>query len=137
MQVIEYKVSLIGQGNSGKSLFLKRLLNNTNQIENLDYKPTLGVDVSLIDLSGESGKIRLNIWDCAGDPRYRGLKDQYHIDTQAAFIFRKSNDNSYLEFENELPSNIPKLYINDYRLNNPEKTVEQYKHLLYQFITDI
>ena len=137
MQVIEYKVSLIGQSNSGKTLFLERLLNGTNQIENLEYKPTLGVEVSPIDLNGDFGKIRLNIWDCAADSRYRGLKDQYHLDTQGALIFRKNNDNSYLEFENELPSNIPKLYINDYNLNNPEKTVEQYKQLLYQFITDI
>ena len=39
----------------------------------------MGVEVIPIDLHGEFGKIRLNFWDNAGDERYRGLKDKYHI----------------------------------------------------------
>lgn len=137
MQTNEFKVSLIGPSNLGKSLFLKRLINNSNNISYQEYKPTLGVDVVSLDLNGILGKIRLNIWDCAGDSRYRGLKEKYHLDTNAAIIFRNSNDDSYLEFENELSIGTMCEYIIDYNLNNPEKSISEYKDLLYNFIINI
>ena len=61
MQTREFKVSLIGPPNLGKTLFLKRLLNDKNNIDYHDYIPTLGSDVSSLDLNGIMGKIRLNI----------------------------------------------------------------------------
>ena len=137
MQVNECKVSLVGPPNSGKTLFLKRLLNNSNNIDYHEYIPTLGVDVYPIDLNGIMGKIRLNIWDCAGDSRYRGLAEKYHFDTKAAVVFRKSNDESYLEFKNELPIGTMCEFINDYDLSNPEKSVSEYKQMLYNFIINI
>ena len=137
MQTREFKISLIGPPNLGKTLFLKRLLNDTNNLEYCDYIPTLGSDVSLLDLNGPNGKIRLNIWDCAGDSRYRGLGEKYHLDTKAAIVFRKSNDNSYLEFQNELPEGTMCEFIEDYNLNSPEKSVSEYKQMLYNFILNI
>lgn len=73
MQVSEYKVSLIGKKNIGKknigkTCFLKRL-NNTFS-EDSNYIPTLGVSVSPIDILGSNSKIRLNVWDIAGDERF-------------------------------------------------------------------
>jgi len=130
MQKPNFKITLLGLPNSGKTTFLKRLIKNTNEIEYNDYIPTLGVDVSEFDIND----IRLNIWDCAGDQRYRGLKSGYHIDTKAAIIFRKNNDNSYLEYLNELPENIPVIYIDDYNVNNPSYSVIYYKNILYNLI---
>ena len=137
MQTREFKVSLIGPSNLGKTLFLKRLLNDTNNLEYNDYIPTLGSDVSSLELDGNYGKIRLNIWDCAGDSRYRGLGEKYHLDTKAAIVFRKSDDHSYLEFENELPEGTECEFIEDYNLTNPEKSVSEYKQMLYNFIINI
>jgi GTP-binding nuclear protein Ran len=77
MQINEYKVSIIGKNGIGKTSFLRRLNNTYKETNN--YIPTLGVEVIPIDLHGEFGKIRLNFWDNAGDERYRGLKDKYHI----------------------------------------------------------
>ena len=137
MQTREFKVSLIGPPNLGKTLFLKRLLNDTNNIDYHDYSPTLGADVYSLDLNGSNGKIRLNIWDCGGDYRYRGLGEKYHLDTKAAIVFKKSNDESYLEFQNELPEGTICEFINDYNLNSPEKSVAEYKQMLYNFILNI
>jgi len=137
MQTKEFKVSLIGPPNLGKTLFLKRLLNDTNNLDYQEYIPTLGSDVSSLDLNGSNGKIRLNIWDCAGDSRYRGLGEKYHLDTKAAIIFRKSNDDSYIEFQNELPEGPICEFIEDYNLTNPEKSVSEYKQMLYNFIINI
>ena len=128
MQTPEFKVSLIGPSGSGKSSFVKRLLYVYNHI--YASENTLGVDVVTIDIHRNNTKIRLNIWDCAGDQSYRGLREGYHIDTNAAIIFRKSDNYGHEIYENELPENIPKLYIDDYNLKNPEYTIDQYKILL-------
>tara|TARA_B100001758_G_C18269598_1_gene535621 strand:- start:159 stop:563 length:405 start_codon:yes stop_codon:yes gene_type:complete len=134
MQTREYKVSLIGPSEVGKSSFLKRLLYGYNHI--YVTEKTLGVDVIPIDIHNNNDKIRLNIWDCAGDENYRGLKDKYHIDTQAAIIFRNSNKGNNYNYENELPENIPKFYVDNYNLQNPEHTVEEYKTMLYNMINN-
>ena len=131
MQVSEYKVSLVGKKNIGKTCFLKRLNNTFSEESN--YIPTLGVSVSPIDILGNNGKIRLNVWDIAGDERFRGLKSDYHINSNLAVIF-KNDDNEHLLFENELPNNIKKIYINNYNCINPELTIDQYKLLLYENI---
>ena len=134
MQTREYKVSLIGPSEVGKSSFLKRLLYGYNHI--YVTEKTLGVEVIPIDIHNNNNKIRLNIWDCAGDERYRGLKEKYHIDTQAAIIFRNSNNDNHYSHEEELPENIPKFYVDNYNLKNPEYTVEQYKTMLYNMINN-
>ena len=134
MQTREYKVSLIGPSEVGKSSFLKRLLYGYNHI--YVTEKTLGVDVIPIDIHNNNDKIRLNIWDCAGDERYRGLKEKYHMDTQAAIIFRNSNKGNDYNYENELPKNIPKFYVDNYNLQNPEHTVDEYKSLLYNMINN-
>lgn len=130
MQKQEYKITLLGEKKIGKTLFLKRLNSNSNNINITDYKPTLGVDVTPIDIID----IRLNVWDCAGDERYRGLRAGYHIDTKGAIIFRKSNSNIHLDFINELPENTPIFYIDNYNLENPEFSIYQYKNMLYNFL---
>lgn len=132
MQTPEFKVSLVGPSGSGKSSFLKRILYGYNHI--YVCEKTIGVDVITIDIHINNNKIRLNIWDCAGDESYRGLKGEYHIGSNAAIIFRKLDNYDHLLYENELPQNIPKLYIDDYNLQNPEYTVEQYKILLHGLI---
>ena len=134
MQTREYKVSLIGASEVGKSSFLKRLLYGYNHI--YVTEKTLGVDVIPIDIQNNNHKIRLNVWDCAGDERYRGLKEKYHIDTQAAIIFRSTNNKNHCIYENELPENIPKFYVDDYNLQNPEYTVDEYKSMLYNMINN-
>ena len=134
MQTREYKVSLIGASEVGKSSFLKRLLYGYNHI--YVTEKTLGVDVIPIDIQNNNHKIRLNVWDCAGDERYRGLKEKYHIDSQAAIIFRSTNNKNHCIYENELPENIPKFYVDDYNLQNPEYTVDEYKSMLYNMINN-
>ena len=134
MQTREYKVSLIGPSEVGKTSFLKRLLYGYNHI--YVTEKTLGVDVIPIDIHNNNDKIRLNVWDCAGDERYRGLKEKYHMDTQAAIIFRNSNKGNNYNYEDELPQNIPKFYIDNYNLQNPEHTVDEYKSMLYNMINN-
>ena len=73
------KIVLIGDANVGKTTFVQRLLNGNYQDK---YIPTLGVEVEPI----RRGNKCYNIWDCAGDPRFRGLGDGYYIQSHGAIV---------------------------------------------------
>ena len=119
MQIQEYKVLLLGEKKTGKTKFLKKL-NDTYRLTN-NYIPTMGVSVEAIDISHNGNKIRLNIWDTAGDSRFLGLKDKYYIGTELAIIFGNS-----LNYEEKLPNDIKKFHI-----NHPEYTIQEYKDIIY------
>lgn len=78
-----FKVSLIGSARAGKTTFIKRW--RTGEFET-KYLPTIGVEVFPIIFSTDKGKIRLNVWDCAGDPKLAGLEDGYWIQSHAVFL---------------------------------------------------
>ena len=78
-----FKVSLIGASRVGKTTFIKRW--RTGEFDR-EYLATMGVEVSPITFNTNKGKIRLNIWDCAGDPELAGLEDGYWIRSHAAFL---------------------------------------------------
>jgi len=107
----EFKVLLLGDKKIGKTRFLKKLSNSFKINDN--YVPTIGVNVSLVDLFYDSNKIRLNIWDTAGDSRFFGLKEKYYIGADLAIIFKNNINNNHLIFENELTSGIKKIYIDN------------------------
>ena len=78
-----FKVILVGAGGCGKTNFVKRL-----QKLNFDpkYIPTLGVDVEPIRFETNHGNYCFNIWDCAGDPKFSGLRDGYYVQADACII---------------------------------------------------
>jgi GTP-binding nuclear protein Ran len=73
------KIVLVGDAKVGKTTFVN-ILKGENFKE--EYIATLGVEVSPLR---RENKI-LNVWDCAGDERFRGLGDGYYIQTQGAII---------------------------------------------------
>lgn len=94
MQVPEYKTLFIGPSGIGKTTFLLKLFNNKNDIPNLEnISITIGVEVYPVTLYRNNRKIRLNIWDCAGDQRYKGLGKEYYKDSDSAIIFKNDNTN--------------------------------------------
>jgi len=78
----QFKVVLIGNGASGKTTWLKRLLTNSFDQR---YVPTLGVEVHPYEIPGEN--IVFNVWDCAGQEKFGGLRDGYYICANAGIIF--------------------------------------------------
>ena len=69
-----FKVSLIGDGGVGKTALLKRSLIGEFVKK---YVPTLGVEVHPLDFKTSAGQIILNIWDCAGQEKFSGLREGY------------------------------------------------------------
>ena len=112
MQIQTYKIALLGETNLGKTTFCKRLINNNNNY--LSCVNTLGVDVSPYDHYINERKFRLNIWDCAGDNKFKGLGSDYWIGSKGAIIF-KDTLNKHIEYKKAILDrcgNIPIVYIN-------------------------
>lgn len=93
MTMEQKKLILIGDGNVGKTTYVKKLLYD-HFIQR--YVATLGTELYLMDINIETNpstqdssipcpihpipnKIKLNIWDCAGQERFGGLGVGYYF----------------------------------------------------------
>ena len=92
---IEYaetvKVTLMGDGNVGKTTFAKFI--RTNKLIK-DYIPTMGVECHPTYLTGNSSKI-VTFWDTAGQQKFYGEKEKYwKLSKIIVVMFDVSNKNS-------------------------------------------
>ncbi len=92
MQANEFKVALIGPSKTGKSTFVQDVTHLPQSF------PTLGVNVIPHQIHS---MCRVNLWDCAGDPRYIGLGSKYLTDSDLVLVFE---DKTYVEW---VPSHVP------------------------------
>lgn len=76
------KVSLIGDGGVGKTTFVKRILTGDFTQK---YVATLGVEVNPFQSPTIPNTI-FNIWDCAGQEKFSGLRDGYFVESQACIV---------------------------------------------------
>jgi len=79
----QYKLILVGDGGVGKSAFLKRHLSGEFEKK---YVATLGVEVHPLLFHTNYGPIKFNIWDCAGQEKFGGLRDGYYVGADAAIL---------------------------------------------------
>jgi len=66
----KFKLCICGDGGVGKTSLTHRYL---NKVFNEDLKMTIGTDLSIKDLEVDGYKVRLQIWDFAGEERYKIL----------------------------------------------------------------
>ena len=126
MQTIELKTMVLGPI-SGKTTFIRNITGkNYNHINN-----TLGCEVTPLDIHTNNGKRRINFWEVGS--RFQGLKDKYCLGADLAIIFKKNN-NEYLEFENWLSNSIPRIYVENYSINNNENIIQNIKNIITQNI---
>ena len=81
MTTSTYKVVLTGPTKVGKTTYLHRFLNG-QFITN--HTPTLGYEVHPLHFTTNYGNVTVNIWDCAGDDNFGGLRDAYYIKADGA-----------------------------------------------------
>lgn len=93
MQVPEYKTLFIGPSGIGKTSFLTKLYHSRNDVNVLNIPTTLGVDVKPVVLYQDHRKIRLNVWDCTGNKKYKGLGKEYYLNADLAVVFKNDNIN--------------------------------------------
>lgn len=80
---LNYKIVLVGSGGVGKSTYVKRF--RTGEFEKR-YLPTQGVDVSPLTFDTNYGPVVLEMWDCAGQEKFGGLRDGYYKEAQGAIV---------------------------------------------------
>lgn len=78
-----FKITLLGDGGVGKTTLVKRHL--TGEFEK-KYVATLGVEVHPLRFNTNYGTKVLNIWDCAGQEKFGGLRDGYYIHSKGLIV---------------------------------------------------
>jgi len=90
-----FKVIVAGAGGVGKTALIQRYVNNSF-IE--DHKMTIGAQFSIKDVELDTGeKVRLQLWDFAGEERFRFLLGDYCRGASGAFICYDITDYSTFE----------------------------------------
>lgn len=88
-----------GSYGSGKSSLVERLIYNTF---NHDHPMTIGVNFDLIKFEKGNDYIKLHIWDCGGNDRFRFLVPNYVKDAKGGLIvFDLASDSNYQTVINE------------------------------------
>ena len=81
---INLKIILVGDVAVGKTSIVGRYINNSFSD---DYKCTISAEQNTkIIKEDDNNSIRLNIWDTAGQEKFRALTRQYYHDCQGAII---------------------------------------------------
>ena len=78
-----YKIIIIGDSGVGKSNILGRYLHNEFHE---DTKSTVGVEFGSKKMVIENTSIKLQIWDTAGEERYRSITSAYYKGSKGCFI---------------------------------------------------
>ncbi len=86
---VAFKVVLVGDGATGKSNYVKRLLSylNANVQPTRRYVATIFVNVYNLQIETSIGTINLKFWDTAGQEKFGGLRCGYYINSDAVMYF--------------------------------------------------
>tara|TARA_Y100000992_G_scaffold273796_1_gene216241 strand:- start:103 stop:726 length:624 start_codon:yes stop_codon:yes gene_type:complete len=91
-----YKFIILGDNNCGKTSLLNQYIDTMN--DSGEYQPTIGVDFKVKTVESNGKKIKLNIWDTAGQEIYKAIISYYYKNIAAAIIvFDLTN---YASFKN-------------------------------------
>lgn len=87
-QIKQFKCTVIGDGGVGKTAYILRLLLGSFEKR---YIATLGVEVhplkfTVMNGSNEPSQVIFNVWDCAGQEKFGGLRDGYYIMSDVAIV---------------------------------------------------
>lgn len=84
-----FKLILAGDGCSGKTTFLKRLMEERMEGSKMDpkYIATLGVSVHPLKLVIDGEEYIFNCWDTAGQPKFGGIREGYYVNGQMVLVF--------------------------------------------------
>lgn len=93
-QLSNYKVVLVGRSNVGKSSLLLRF---TDDLFQANYQPTIGVDFKFRKLQLGEDKVRLQVWDTAGQEKYFTITKTFYKNTHCVVIVFDLTDKKTFE----------------------------------------
>ena len=91
-----FKVSILGDAAVGKTSLISRFIEGSFQE---DYKPTLGANILRKNLvfKNSNVKVRLIVWDLAGQEKYRVVRSMYFQGCEGALLVYDVTRHSTLE----------------------------------------
>lgn len=93
------KQVMTGASGSGKTQFLNRL--NNSQFTS-SFNPTVGVDFQCKGIAVNGGKAKAQIWDTAGEERFKTMTNSYYKSASGIMICFSITDKSTFESVNSL-----------------------------------
>ena len=90
----QYKILILGDATVGKTSLLVRYIDNKFEGDTL---ATLGVDIKYKYVTLDNKKIRMNIWDTAGQDRFRNIAKNYFKGSNAVIFVFDVNSKQTLE----------------------------------------
>lgn len=82
-EIIRYKIIMVGDISVGKTSFMTRIIEN--KFKDF-YEPSVGVDFSSKIIKYKGKSIKLQIWDSAGQEKYKGLIPSYIRGSALVFV---------------------------------------------------
>ena len=93
ISVTRHKVIFIGDANTGKTSIINRIIDNPF---NETYEVSIGIDFMSKNIRFRGQNIKIQIWDSAGQEKYKGLIPSYVRNSSIVFIvYDISNRNSF------------------------------------------
>jgi len=78
-----FKIVIIGDAAVGKTSLINRFVEGSFEE---DYKPTLGANIVRKDVNLDNARVRLIMWDLAGQEKYRVVRSMYFQGCQGALL---------------------------------------------------
>ena len=105
------KLMIIGETKTGKTSLISRYCKN--EFTDSPYLSTIGIDFQIKNLTMNSKKIRLQIWDTAGEERFRNIAKNYYQSSDGFIIVYDISSSESFQTLNywieEIKSNSPEL----------------------------
>jgi len=83
VSVTRHKIIFVGDAGVGKTTIISRLMDNPF---NDEYEPSIGVDFMSKNIKYHGQNIKLQIWDTAGQEKYKGLIPSYVRNSSIVFL---------------------------------------------------
>ena len=91
------KILIVGDSGVGKTNFILRFLNNEF---NQNYMSTAGIDLKSGSIVIKNKKIRIQIWDTAGQEKYKAITKNLFLKVMGALIvYDITNENSFYNLQ--------------------------------------
>lgn len=78
-----FKIILIGNSGVGKSCIINRYM---KQVFDENHKCTIGVDFLMKTIEIDNKTVKLQVWDTAGQEKYRSMSSSYYRGANVAFV---------------------------------------------------
>ena len=163
ISVTRHKIIFVGDAGVGKTTILSRIMDNSFSET---YEPSIGVDFMSKNIKFRGKNIKLQMWDTAGQEKYKGLIPSYVRNSSIVFIVYDisskisfNNVPKWINFVKTIESTTLILCGNKIDLNNREvqkeeglqlaqkegiaffevsaKTEENIKNMFYNVVADL